>query len=85
MTGLRFFVKRPNGIALNSYVVDHQLADYIPTASSDNFAVRECCKLMISATGCFEDIVNKRSEFHNDYTAYLDQRNRLNPVEKKPA
>lgn len=77
--GLRICITRQNNPLFNRYIVKHRLADYITSAPSGQFVVREACELMMGAYGNFDDTIRQRSQFSEQYNAYLELRRNTNP------
>jgi 3-deoxy-D-manno-octulosonate 8-phosphate phosphatase (KDO 8-P phosphatase) len=74
VAGLRLMVNRASNPLFKKYVVDNKLADYVTGAHSGQFAVREICELLMGATGNFNQVVENRFRFSDDYQKYLDER-----------
>ncbi|MDT8308172.1 MAG: hypothetical protein RQ866_01485 [Bacteroidales bacterium] len=76
--GLRFFISRNGGHLLNSYVINHELADYIPASTS--YPLRECCELFLGALGIFNEVVEARIHFEGAYNEYWTARNLIETI-----
>lgn len=70
--GLRIMVQHKGSPLFKKYVLNRGLADY--TTSLSPYAIREACELMIGTTGNYDQVVRYRSEFTEQYRAYLAQR-----------
>lgn len=75
--GVRIFIHRKAGQMLQRYVINQKLADYITANESGNFAVREACELLIGLTGTFDNIVQDRVEYNENYRDYIRLRNNI--------
>lgn len=71
--GLRLMIRRTASPLFQQYVTDRQLADYI--SGSEAHCVREMCELMIGLQGNYTEVVDKRSQFTDEYARYFDARN----------
>ena len=72
--GLRIFISRKANPMLYDYVVKNKLADYITGAESGNFAVRESCEMLMCSYGLFDEAVNQRVAYSDNYSNYISQR-----------
>ncbi|MFI5151350.1 MAG: phosphatase [Bacteroidia bacterium] len=76
--GLRFLIRRQGASLFQNYINHHQLADYTTGSFSGQYAVRECCELMMGMTGSFELALEERIRFSSKYTEYLRLREARN-------
>ncbi len=76
--GLRLMIRRNASPLFTEYVKSRQLADYI--SGNDSHSVREVCELMLGLQGNFEEVVDKRSQFADEYATYFEGRNRRIPT-----
>ncbi len=74
VAGLRLLVNRAANPLFKKYVVENKLADYVTGAHSGQFAVREICELIMGTTGNFNQVVENRFKFSDDYKKYLGER-----------
>lgn len=74
--GVRFMVKRSCNPLLMDYVVKHGLVDYITACDGNNSAVREVAELMMGLNGKYDETVEERMNFTDNYQRYLKLRNR---------
>ena len=72
--GLRIFIPRKANPLFNEYVVKNKLADYITSAESGNFAVRESSEVLMSCYGLFDEAITQRVNYSDEYTNYITQR-----------
>jgi 3-deoxy-D-manno-octulosonate 8-phosphate phosphatase (KDO 8-P phosphatase) len=77
VAGLRILVNRKSNPLFVKYAVDNKLADYVTAASSGNFAVRETCELIMGAAGNYNQVVENRFKFSDDYRKYLEERQQI--------
>lgn len=77
--GLRICVPRKNNPLFNNYIIRNSLADYITSAPSGQYVVREACELMMGGYGNFDDTITQRSQFSQNYGAYLELRRNISP------
>ena len=75
--GLRIFIGRKQSPLLNEYVIKNKLADYI--TSDSNYAVRECCELMMGCYGVFDEVIKERIAYSEVYKSYLELRKSIVP------
>jgi len=76
-SGLSMMIKRTSSPLLNKYVVENKLADYITGHVSKDNAIREICEMLIGMKGLYEEVIDKRIEFFEEYSLYLEQRNSI--------
>lgn len=74
VAGLRLMVNRSANPLFKKYVIENKMADYVTGAHSGNFAVREICELLMGTTGNFNQVVEHRFRFSDDYKKYLTER-----------
>ncbi len=74
VAGLRLMIRRHTAPLFAQYVQQRQLADY--TSAHEMHSVREMSELMLGLQGNFEEVVDKRSQFSDEYAAYFDGRNK---------
>jgi 3-deoxy-D-manno-octulosonate 8-phosphate phosphatase (KDO 8-P phosphatase) len=74
VAGLRLMVNRSANPLFKKYVVEKKLADYVTGAHSGNFAVREICELIMGTTENFDQVVENRFQFSDQYKKYLEER-----------
>jgi 3-deoxy-D-manno-octulosonate 8-phosphate phosphatase (KDO 8-P phosphatase) len=72
--GLRIYIPRKANPLLNDFVVKNKLADYMTFSTSGSNPVRESCELIISAYGPYDDIINHRINYSEQYAEYISQR-----------
>lgn len=73
--GLRFMVNRNASFMFTSYCKKNQLCDYITKSNADNHAIREISELAISLLGDYDEVIEKRINYDEDYVNYLEIRN----------
>ena len=73
--GLRFLIRRAGSPLFANHAKQQQLCDYISGQQGGMHAVREICELILGLSGQFENVIEKRCEFGDDYRTYLEMRN----------
>jgi len=73
--GLRFMVNRDASFMLTSYCKKNQLCDYITKNTAENHAIREISEVAISLMGDYDQVIEKRINYDEDYLNYLEIRN----------
>ena len=73
--GLRFMVNRNASFMLTSYCKKNQLCDYITKNNAENHAIREISEVAISLMGDYDQVIEKRINYDEDYLNYLEIRN----------
>ena len=75
--GLRFMVNRNASFMLTSYCKKNQLCDYITKNTAENHAIREISEVAISLMGDYDQVIEKRINYDEDYLNYLEIRNSI--------
>jgi len=75
VAGLRIFISRKATWQLTRFVKQNQLADYITGSSSGQYAVREACEMLMTASGQFDQVINQRINYSDTYKQYVEARN----------
>ena len=75
LCGLRILVARKENPLFTRFVKKKKLADYLTASSGANFAVRETTELIMNMHGEYENAVQNRVEYSQQYVSYLEQRN----------
>lgn len=75
LVGLRVMINRECNPLLLEYVKNNKLADYITSATSGNFPVREAIELFIGLTGMYNETIRERINNSELYKKYLMNRN----------
>lgn len=75
--GLSMLIKRTASPLFTEYVLDNEVADYITAHTADNQAIREICELLLGLKGKYEEVLDKRISFSEEYREYLNQRNQI--------
>jgi len=73
--GLRFMVNRDASFMLTSYCKKNKLCDYITKNTAENHAIREISEVAISLMGDYDQVIEKRINYDEDYLNYLEIRN----------
>lgn len=79
--GLRFMAGRKGSPLFNAYAVKNDHADYITGQDGGHYAVREISELILGLQGQYDQALNERIAFGQNYADYLAQRNAA-PVKK---
>ncbi len=74
VAGLRLMVRRRTAPLFAEYVRNQNMADYAST--NEMHSVREMSELMLGLQGNFEETVEKRWQFSDEYATYFEGRNR---------
>ena len=74
--GTRILIRRKAGPLTINYIKENKLADYITGSTGGEHAVREASELMLGLAGKFDEAVEKRIAFDDDYRQYWEERNR---------
>ncbi len=74
MAGLRLMVRRNTAPLFAEYVKNKKLADYVTI--NEMHSVREMSELLLGLQGNYEEVVEKRLQFTEQYAAYFDGRNK---------
>jgi 3-deoxy-D-manno-octulosonate 8-phosphate phosphatase (KDO 8-P phosphatase) len=76
-SGARFLVRKSANPLLIDYCKRKQLADYITRSESGQHCVREVSEVVLSNLQLFDETVDKRVAFDDDYSAYIKKRNAI--------
>ncbi len=74
LCGLRLMVRRSASPLLADYVARRSLCDYISGADSGSYAVREICELLLGLLGSYDQVLDSRVAYDDDYRTYLQLR-----------
>jgi len=74
--GLRFHVRR-NIPAFCDFVLREKLCDYITANTSGNYALRECCELILCLQDNYDNTIHARMEFGTNYQEYLSMKKNI--------
>jgi len=78
--GLRFQVGRQGNPLMNAYIEERRLADYVTANDGRNYAVREMAELVMGLRGKFNETLEHRIRFSQQYQAYITLRQQLQPL-----
>ncbi|MDR9487611.1 hypothetical protein [Salibacter sp.] len=76
-SGARFLVRKSANPLLVDYCKRKQLADYITGSESGQHCVREVSEVVLSNLQLFDETVDKRVAFDDDYSTYIKKRNAI--------
>jgi 3-deoxy-D-manno-octulosonate 8-phosphate phosphatase (KDO 8-P phosphatase) len=80
LCGLRIMVGRNCNPLLIDFAVRNNLVDYITYADGGNHAVRESVELLTALSGKYNETLQHRMDFSDDYNHYLQIRNLTEPL-----
>jgi len=72
--GLRLMVRRSSSPLLADYVARRSLCDYISGTESGGHAVREICELLLGLLDSYDQALDSRIAYDDDYQTYLQLR-----------
>lgn len=75
--GLRVQVRRQASPLFMEYTRRQGLCDYITGNSARGYAVREFCELFLGVLGNFQEVIESRMAFDEDYQKYWKKRNEV--------
>lgn len=75
--GLRFQVRRDASPMFTNYVKNNLLADYVTGQVGEGHAVREVTELLLAAIGKYDEAVDSRTHFDEQYATYIAERNTI--------
>jgi 3-deoxy-D-manno-octulosonate 8-phosphate phosphatase (KDO 8-P phosphatase) len=78
--GARIMVGRNSNPLLTDFAINNGLADYITSADGGNYAVRETVELIMALSGKFNESIQQRMDFSDDYKRYWQMRNLIEPA-----
>ena len=78
--GVRIMVGRISNPLLTEFAVKNNLVDYITFADGGNYAIRETSELAMTLSGNFNETIQQRLEFSEDYKHYWQIRNLVEPT-----
>ncbi len=76
-SGFSVLVRRDSSPMFTEFVKKNKYADYITAFRAEQNAVRETCELVMGLLGKFDQVVNQRIEFSEEYGNFLQQRNQI--------
>ena len=75
VAGLRIFIPRKATAQFTKYVKQNHLADYITGCTSDQYAIREACEMLMMLNGMFDRALTLRMNYDDIYKRYIEARN----------
>lgn len=78
--GVRIMVGRKSNPLLTDFAVNNNLVDYITFADGGNYAIRETAELAMALSGNYNETIQQRLEFSDDYKHYWQIRNLVEPT-----
>lgn len=72
--GVRILIRRDASDLMREYLCRSAICDYVTASESGNFAVREASELMLALSCLFDEIIESRVAFDEQYQAYLAAR-----------
>lgn len=73
--GLRIMINRKAGVLFKKHVRENKYADFITANEGGNYAIRECCEMIMGINGNFDNIIKNRKDYSEHYLDYLQKRN----------
>ena len=80
LCGLRIMIVRSCNPLLINFAEKNKLADYITFNDGGNHAVREAVELLTGLSGKYNETIEQRMHFTNNYQQYLEMRNKPQPT-----
>ena len=77
LCGLRILIGRSASPMLSQYARENSLADYITGHHGGSHGLRESCELTVGLMGLFDIVIKGRSQFSDNYKAYLADRQKI--------
>ena len=77
MCHLSFYIRRQASPLLREFIVNNKLCDYISGQKGGNHAVREITELVNGLFGNYNETIQKRMKYDDDYQRYLAIRNSI--------
>lgn len=78
--GVRMCVVRRTSPLFADYVEENNLCDYLTASKGGQGAVRECAELIIGMTSAFNDVVDVRTDYGEQYSEYLALRKAVKTI-----
>lgn len=75
--GLRVMINRKASPLFTQFVVGRGLADYVTAYAGGHSGLREACELLIGTNGNYNEVVQSRAWFTDEYATYLKQREQI--------
>lgn len=75
VAGVRIFIPRKATIAFTNYVKQNHFTDYKTGSTSDSYAVREACEMIMTLNGQFDRVMTARTNYDDNYKQYIAARN----------
>ncbi len=80
LAGLRFMVCRSGNSLFAKYLKKENLVDYITHAAGGEYAIREISEMCIYMMGSYEEVLEGRMNFSEDYQRFFEQRQVVSPL-----
>ncbi len=81
--GCRIMINRSSTVMLKQYVKRADFVDYVTKNDGGNHGVREGSELNIGLLGQFDEVINNRMVFSENYKNYLADRKKIELVEQE--
>ncbi len=75
--GLRFVMRRNASPLFLEYIKKNNLGDYISANEGQNHAVREVCELILGLNNQYEDVLDQRIAYNQQYQQYLIEKKKI--------
>jgi len=80
LSGVRIMVGRISNPLLTDFAISNNLVDYITSSDGGNYAVREAVELVMALSGKYNDTLEHRMEFSDEYKHFWQMRNSVDPA-----
>lgn len=77
--GLRLQINQKANPLFIEYCIKNKLVDYLTHSKGGEFAVREVTELLIGLNGNYDQVIDNRKTFSENYKTYLEKRKVIKP------
>lgn len=77
--GLRILVNHASNPLFMDYCIKNKMVDYITASDGNHYAVRETCELLMGLNGNFDEVINQRDKYSDQYNKYIQLRRAVKP------
>jgi 3-deoxy-D-manno-octulosonate 8-phosphate phosphatase (KDO 8-P phosphatase) len=75
--GLRIMIGKQATTLFTEYCIKNNLVDYISANAGGDHGIRECCEMLMSINGNFEEVLKLRTDSADIYKEYINFRNHI--------
>lgn len=75
--GLRILIAKQATSIFTNYCIANNLVDYITANDGGNHGIREACEMIMSLNTNFDDVLNQRTNYSDNYKHYIELRNEV--------